>query len=87
MKELDVIMKAISLGFSVSSLTLGGIKVENRGLGSWAVLDGSRCLNHDGGWEYEPLPSNRTDEFLARCRFPLEEAIDRATTAAGSARR
>lgn len=27
------------------------------------------CLNKELEWEYEPMPSNRSDEFLERCRF------------------
>lgn len=35
------------------------------------------CLNREGEWEYEPLPSNRDDEFYARCRFAsLEDAVE-----------
>lgn len=34
------------------------------------------CLNRDGDWEYEPVPSSRDDEFYARCRFPsFEDAV------------
>lgn len=36
----------------------------------WRVSDGySSCMTRDGAWEHEPLPSSRTDEFYARCRF------------------
>ena len=51
------------------------IRVEWRGTGLWAVVDTGQCLNRDGEWEYEPLPSNRDDDFMARCRFPLNEAL------------
>lgn len=27
------------------------------------------CLNKNGDWEYEPMPSSRDDEFMGRCRF------------------
>lgn len=41
------------------------------------------CLNKDGEWEHEPLPSNRDDDFLSRCRFHCFEsaadALDRAS--------
>lgn len=41
----------------------------------WAVvLDQNRVLNQDGEWEYEPLPSSRSDEFLARTRWDSAEA-------------
>jgi hypothetical protein len=35
----------------------------------WAVLDRGLVLNKSGQWEYEPIPSSRDDNFLARCRF------------------
>lgn len=41
---------------------------------SWAIRASGRCMNHEGDWEFEPLPSSRTDEFFARCRWPTLEA-------------
>jgi hypothetical protein len=35
----------------------------------WVVRANGRCLNKSGEWEWEPMPSSRDDEFLARCRF------------------
>jgi hypothetical protein len=35
----------------------------------WAVRLFGACLNRDGDWEDEPLPSNRSDAFKQRCRF------------------
>lgn len=41
----------------------------------YAVRHRSYVLSTDGRWFYEPRPSNRTDEFLALCRFEtFEEA-------------
>jgi hypothetical protein len=40
----------------------------------WAVRAGGFCLNEHGAWEYEPIPSSRTDGFLRRCRFESVEA-------------
>lgn len=46
-----------------------------KGGATWAVRNRfSECLNHQGEWEHEPLPSSRDDAFLARCRFPTPEA-------------
>ena len=39
------------------------------GLALWAVRRHSTCLNKDGEWECEPMPSSRDDDFLERCRF------------------
>lgn len=44
----------------------------------WAVRRGAFCMNRDGDFEYEPLPSNRDSSFLARCRF---ESIESALAA------
>lgn len=41
----------------------------------WAVCCLKRCLNVDGGWEWEPSPSNRDDDFIARTRFDRMTAI------------
>ena len=34
-------------------------------------------MNTQGEWEHEPMPSSRTNEFIARTRFTLDEAFDR----------
>lgn len=54
------------------------ITVVERGDDSWAVKGNSGVLNRDGEWEYEMSPSSRTDEFLRRCRFTREHALERA---------
>lgn len=52
------------------------IQVDYAGHGRWAVrLRGSRCLAADGRWDWEPIPSERTDEWLAKYRFDLDTAI------------
>jgi hypothetical protein len=43
--------------------------------GKWAVRRGKRCYDADGVWDWEPLPSSRTDEWLANYRFDLETAL------------
>lgn len=38
---------------------------------AWAVrTTRGYCLNKKGRWEFEPMPSSRTEKFLKRCRFP-----------------
>lgn len=49
-------------------------RVEGHAGTRWAVRWNGHCLNKDGKFEYEPLPSGRTDEFLARCRWESAEA-------------
>lgn len=51
------------------------ITVEERDTGRWAVKGMFRVLNSSGEWEHEPSPSNREDDFLARCRFTEAEAL------------
>jgi hypothetical protein len=44
----------------------------------WAVRKDGKSLTKDGLWEEEPGPSNRTDGFLARCRFDTADSAIRA---------
>jgi hypothetical protein len=48
----------------------------------WAVRYRGQVLNQQGEWEWEPMPSSRTDEFLARCRFISAELAIAAAWAA-----
>lgn len=57
------------------------IRVEWRGDDRWAIIRGSACYNMLGEWEYEPMSSHRTEEFIVRCRFPLDDALRRALVA------
>lgn len=41
---------------------------------AWAVCCGSQCADADGNLEYEPMPSNRTDEWRARFRHDFDTA-------------
>jgi hypothetical protein len=50
----------------------------------WAVRRLSSCLNSDGEWEYEPMPSSRNDAFYARCRFDTLEAAKRTLESANT---
>lgn len=40
----------------------------------WAVRHLGNCMNTSGEFEYEPMPSSRDDEFIARNRWPSAEA-------------
>ncbi len=51
------------------------IKVAYRGHGLWAVSRHQQCLARSGGWDWESIPSERTDAWLAEHRFPLAEAL------------
>lgn len=54
------------------------IKLERRGrVGEdrWALTDGAHCYNkRTRRWEYESLPSSRSDRFLEECRLTIAEA-------------
>ena len=60
------------------------VGIARRGEDSFAVLNGgtgwdmTEALTRDGEWEMEPRTSDRDEEFLARARFPLDEAFDQA---------
>lgn len=42
---------------------------------SWAIRNNSFCWSRSRvAWVYEPLPSNRDDEFFKDCRFSFDEA-------------
>jgi hypothetical protein len=55
------------------------ITVEYRGNGQWGVFrNGRGCLGSDGQWDWEPLPSNRDDDWLVSHRFAFDTAIELA---------
>jgi hypothetical protein len=72
-----------STGYTVSCLPYDdinaeafSIQVDYTGHGRWAVRQrGRRCLAADGRWDWEPIPSERTDEWLAKYRFDLDTAL------------
>lgn len=51
------------------------ITVEYRGNDRWAVKRHSQCLGSDGTWDWESIPSEREDEWLAEHRFDLGTAL------------
>ncbi|NDV52739.1 hypothetical protein [Salipiger sp. PrR003] len=56
------------------------LRIEKRGEDSWAVCsDSGACLNTDYELEYEPSPSNRDEEFIARARYTLAGAFQQIT--------
>lgn len=59
------------------------LQVEYRGRDLWAVTNGSgSCLSRQGTWDFEHIPSERTDEWLASHRFDLDTALRLAREAA-----
>ncbi|WP_431980041.1 hypothetical protein [Streptomyces qinglanensis] len=61
---------------------LFSIQVEYRGRDRWAVVRHGQCLTADGFWDWEHVPSERTDEWLAAHRFDVDTALRLAREAA-----
>jgi len=53
---------------------IGDVFIEDRGNEKWVISLRGEVLNKQGEWEYEPLPSNRDDEFIERTRFDSPES-------------
>jgi hypothetical protein len=45
------------------------------GVALYGVKNLGRCMDAKGKWETEPRPSSRSSKWLAKHRFPLEEAL------------
>ena len=60
--------------------------VQWRGGDRWCVADAQNgatgVLNAAGEWEWEPQPSERREDFLARTRFDMGTALEMARAAA-----
>lgn len=48
----------------------------------WAVRWNGRSLHRSGRWDWEPIPSSRTDRWLKSHRFELDTALKLAEKAA-----
>jgi hypothetical protein len=60
---------------SKTMVVLADISIEWRGDDRWCIFNGTSCYNKLGEWEYEPRPSSRSDEYLERARYTLDEAL------------
>lgn len=50
--------------------------IEYRSEGKWAVVFMGDAMNHDGEFDFENSPSNRTEEYILKHRFNSpEEAL------------
>lgn len=53
------------------------VRIEYRSKNKWAICRVGMCLTKQMEWEYESIPSSRTDEFLEIARYDsLSEARD-----------
>lgn len=66
----NLLRRALSFRFD-SHLT-----IVHRGSTGWAVSTGTATVNSDLENEYEPMPSSRTDDYIARTRFSLPRAFE-----------
>ncbi len=75
---VDLILLERTLLVRVSRYEFGGYTLEKRSKDqdAWAIVSGPECWGRDGKWAYEPLPSNRDEEFVMRTRWTLREALD-----------
>lgn len=53
-----------------------GLTIERRAEGLWVVSMGRSVVTRHLSREYEPMPTSRSEEFIARTRFPMNEALD-----------
>ena len=69
----DQEMLAMATRFQIAE----DIAIEKRGEGKWCVQAfGGTVVDRDLNRHYEPMPSSRTEEFIAATRFSLDEAFD-----------
>lgn len=81
--DAGIVVSAYRIGNGASCIRIE-LAQQMFGPDLWAVRKTGNCLNSIGEWEWEPMPSSRDDEFLARCRFPSRDAaIDAAIAAKG----
>jgi hypothetical protein len=52
------------------------VTIEKRGKDTWCVSVFGSVLDRELNRHYEPMPSNRTDEFVEMTRFSLDEAFN-----------
>lgn len=62
------------------------VQIQWRGGETYAVHWFKRCLSVDGEWDFESIPSEREDEWIARHRFSYLEALRLAAKVAPTIR-
>ncbi len=79
--DLHALLK-MCIVFLVGSAENGDrVTVERRQDNLWVVKRSGFVQNRDGEWEFEGLPTNRTDSFLRNTRFDFRDAMLRASEA------
>ena len=68
--ETNFIINKYRLVESGHELPIEIVERRNKdGSRNWAITQGGNVLMKNGEWEFEPSPSNRTDEFLKNARY------------------
>jgi hypothetical protein len=49
------------------------VTIQERGQKSWSICQPGMVMNKRGEWEYEPFPSQRSQDFISRTRWPSPE--------------
>lgn len=93
MGDIDIPVFEMPTTYTISALPLEHedallyeITVEWRSADRWAVCRPKRCLGADGQWDWESIPSEREDEWLATHRFDRDTALRMAREAAPNVR-
>ena len=71
-------MKLIPMryGIETDDPELKRMTIQQRGENAWAVVD--ECgfvLAKNGQWDYEPMPSSRTEKFIRNTRFRISTLL------------
>ncbi len=52
------------------------VQIASRGDDRWAICQDSFCWNRQAEWEFERMPSSRSEDFIERTRYGLLEAFE-----------
>ena len=53
------------------------IELKDKNKNLWGVMDFGNRMNRNGKWDYEPLPSSRTDKWIKDHSFTFKEAKEK----------
>lgn len=73
--EPDLLEKTLQGIRSISIDAEMDLTVERRGTDAWAVCMGRSVVTRDLTRDFEPMPSERTEEFISATRFSFAEAM------------
>jgi hypothetical protein len=86
LRELLAAAPAVPEGWEIASYAAGDITIQRMaqidGSHLWKIAKNGNVLNKQGEWEWEPMPSSRDDDFLARCRYATLDEVSAMLAAA-----